>query len=88
MAMLEERQQTIKIKTLLMQCYMAEAKFATFLMQAAEKYGSSFQLDDLLHLKDANNKIGRILIEIQASDASYHQNDSDDNVPKPLPSNA
>lgn len=67
MGMLEEKQQTIDIKTLLMQCYIAEAKFATYLMRTSERCGSSLQLDDLLQMKDMNDKITTILSKIEAS---------------------
>lgn len=63
--MLEERQESVRIKTLLMQCYIAEAKFAVFLTRIADTFSSNLQLDDLLRMKDMSDRISAVLAEIK-----------------------
>jgi len=83
--MLEEKQKTVKIKTLLMKCFIAEGDFAIFLMRTADKCGSSLQLDDLLHLKDMSERIGRMLAEIESSDEKCRDDSNDKRPPDKLP---
>lgn len=76
-------EQLRQIKVSLFKCYLVEGKFALFLMSCLEKHGSDLSVDELFKLKDYSNKIQAMLAEIEASDERYHNDSSDEEVPKP-----
>jgi hypothetical protein len=60
-----EQQRMVETRTLLMRCFVAEANFATFLMECMEKHATSLSLDETLKVKQLPSKITDLLKKIQ-----------------------
>jgi len=79
----QERQLLVQKKVGLIECYVAETDFVTFLADTLEGHSESLSIDEILRAKDFVDRIHSMLNNIEVSDEKYHQNPSDDNVPLP-----
>jgi hypothetical protein len=56
-------------------------------MECLEQFGSGLPADETFKLKWFSDRAYALLQKIQASDARYHPDSSDDNVPMPFHNN-